>query len=258
MAGMSDSFYLRRSVLEISGTEVAKKDVTGDAVIVTNVTVKSIPREDTSTRYAIGGKRKFTSSTRINLTKVENTDLIKSVGSETTDTTKASIEQAGGLIVKLISLASIFGAASDTPCIREKDGKKTFDLDLSKERQEFDAGRPSCIEISYGPVPKDTIPADDLPVGSDTRYYYYAACRDATVSIAQTAQQTITETIKISDPRFLQFVQFPVKGKIDHHSSCGISVVTEASPATNPADIVGALEAQGKAIKEAIEAAKAD
>jgi hypothetical protein len=258
MDGMSDSFYLRRTTLEVSATSSKKKDASGTEVVVTNVNINAVPAEHQAVRYAIGGKRTLRSNTRVNLTKIENTDLINSVGTETTDMTVTTIQQAGGVISQLISLATIFGAAADTPCVTEKAGKLKFDLDPSQAFQEFDGGTTKCIRIDYGPLPQGSIPAGDLPLRRDTRFFYFAACRDATVRIAQSGEQTIEEKIKISDPNHLQYVHLPNKGKITHHSSCGISVVTEQAQTVNPADIVGALQAQGKAISDALEAASKD
>ncbi|WP_417592690.1 hypothetical protein [Parasphingorhabdus sp.] len=258
MRGMADSFYLRRTTLEISATETAKKDAAGENVVVTNVAVKAVPAEYRNTRYAIGGKRTLRSDTRINLTKIDNTDLISAIGTETTDTTVNTINQAGGVIAKLISLATLFAAAPETPCLSEKSGKLRFDLDPSQGSQNFDGQTQGCIRVDYGPLPQDAIPVSQLPLRTDTRFYYFAACREAAVRIAQTGTRMIEEKVKVSDPTHLQYARLPNKGTITHHSSCGISVVTEKSPTTNPADIVGALEAQGKAISDAIEAAKKD
>ncbi|RYD60573.1 MAG: hypothetical protein EOP58_16145, partial [Sphingomonadales bacterium] len=70
MIGMSDSFYLRRSALEITGTQVKKKDSKGNETTTVTVAIKSAPRESQAVRYAIGGKRALTASTRINITKI--------------------------------------------------------------------------------------------------------------------------------------------------------------------------------------------
>jgi len=257
MDGMSDSFYLRRTTLEVSATDTKKKDASGKEVVVTDVNVNAVPAEHQAARYAIGGKRTLRSDTRVNLTKIENTDLINSIGTETTDTTVTTIQQAGGVISNLIAFVG-FGSTADTPCVTEKLGKLKFNLDPSKAFQDFDGGTRKCIRVTYGPLPQGSLPTGDWPLRQDTRFFYFAACRDATVRIAQSGAQTIEEKIKISDPNHLQYVRFPNKGKITHHSSCGISVVTEPSPTVNPADIVGALQAQGKAISDALKAARND
>jgi len=258
MKDMSDAFYLRRSMIEISGADVKGNDRDGNDVITTSVTIKAVPKEDMTRRIAIGGRRDFTSSTKVNIIKLDNTDLVKSIGVETTDTTKSNIEQIGGVITKVISLAAMFGAAADDPCITESGGRISITPDFTAAPQIVNAGRSQCIAIEYGPVPKDAIDFNKLPIGQKTRYYYYAACRDATVKVLQKSSIVLTETVKVSDPTHLQYVQFPVKGKIDHHTVCGTSVTTETVTATSAADIVGALQVQAKAIKDALDAAGKD
>ncbi|WP_278391711.1 hypothetical protein [Sphingobium yanoikuyae] len=253
MKGMTDAFYMRRSVLELSASNVPA----GKTDVETTIAIQALPREAQSLRIGVAAHRGFLSTTKINITKVENTDLVKSIGVETTDETVNRINQIGGVAVKLIQSAAMLGLGNIS-CLSPADGKQIFELNPTNGSETFKTVRGNCITVTYGPLPKEVIRVQDLPKNTATSLYYYSACRDADVVIQQTDDVVRREKIRVSDPAYLQYVEFPLKGKIEHHSQCGVSVTTEAYTATNPADIVGALTAQGKAIKDALEAAKKD
>jgi hypothetical protein len=257
MLGMTDSFYLRRSTLEISATSGPANPADRSGGTQTTITIQAPPREFPAVRIGIAAHRGFLSSTKINITKVENTDLVKSIGVETTDETLNRINQIGGAIVKVIKSGAV-GGLSDIPCLTGGEGKLTFNLDPSLPSQTFNTVRQGCIVVTYGSVPAGAIPFEDLPKNKPTSLYYYAACRDAEVVIDQGGGAVRREPVKINDPRYLQYVEFPVKGKIEHHSQCGVSVASENYTSANAADVVGALAEQGKAIKDALEAASAN
>jgi hypothetical protein len=85
----------------------------------------------------------------------------------------------------------------------------------------------------------------------------FSACRAATIKFNYQGR-SYEKRVKINDPNYFQKVGFPTKGKVTFHDECGVSVSSESeSGVSSGAEIAEALAAQGKAIKEAIEAAKA-
>ncbi|HEX7913472.1 MAG TPA: hypothetical protein VF534_36030 [Paraburkholderia sp.] len=103
-----------------------------------------------------------------------------------------------------------------------------------------------------GPVPPDAIPVSKLPTDT-TRNFYYSACRDAAVEVNFGKKiGTATANVKVSDPRYLQFVRTPWKGSISAHGSCGIPVKSENATADSDAAIVNALATETKALLDAV------
>jgi hypothetical protein len=255
MKGMADSFFLQRSTIAIdlvSDTSAKNKD--NKDVLVSDVSIVSKPAEYRDLKLAIKPSNNWRSNTTVTVNKVDNKELVASIGVEVTDTTVKTINAVGGAIVKVISLAGGLGLlevheACTLPI--------TYDVPNNLPAEgSVDTGT-TCFRLSVGKLPPDAMLATQIPVDSDTNYYYYAACRDAIVTLTlpnQTGNKT--KTVRIADPRYVQLVQYPPKGTITSHSECGVSIKTEATSPTSAADIVDALATQGKAIKDAIDAAK--
>jgi hypothetical protein len=253
---MADSFFLQRSTIVIdvvSDTTAKNKD--NKDVIVSDVSIVSKPAEYRDLKLAIKPSNNWQSNTTVTVNKIDNKELVASIGVEVTDTTVKTINAVGGAIVKVISLAGGLGLLEV-----HEDCTLPITYDVPKDLPTAEGGQvegPKCFTLSVGKLPPDAMPAAQIPVDSDTHYYYYAACRDATVTLKLPNQVgNKTKTVRIADPRYVQLVQYPPKGTITSHTECGVSIKTEATTPTSAADIVDALATQGKAIKDAIDAAK--
>jgi hypothetical protein len=141
-----------------------------------------------------------------------------------------------------------------------------------REAQRVSVGNTE-ISVDFGAVPFDARPISDLNTPLKVSGAVYAACRSAKVTVP--ASVTVStklagggvetrsksyfyeKTVKVSDPRYFQVVAFPAKGKVSFHDQCGVSVTSQVDTGQSSAlAITEALVAQGKAIKDAIEAAK--
>jgi len=254
--GLIDSVYLAQSEIVID------KVATDAAGTLPLLAVTSKPVEYKGLSLGLRSTVSWRTTTKINVTKQENTDLVSSIGVETTDNTKTIIEDIGGIAVKLVGLGMMAAPFQASPCI----GSTTsfpikFVLPattLNKSEQirmlvgtDGNVSDSGCISVTVDPRSLDAMPIVDLPVGVNTSNYYYSACRDATLSIDGRAYR-----VRIADPNAAQFVQFPYKGSVTMHSQCGVSVKTDqiASDITGTR-IVDALLVQAKAIKDARDAA---
>lgn len=68
-------------------------------------------------------------------------------------------------------------------------------------------------------------------------------------------QQQFSATI--ADPRYVQTVKYPKKGSIDFHTSCGANTTSNPSGASSSIDLVNAVIAQTKTVREAWKTHKA-
>ena len=264
MEGMTDSFYRQRSEIELNLVSNAKgKDPAGNEVVTTEISIASKPREYRASKLDIHAIENWRTSTVVSVTKAPNTDRVSSIGVEVTDKTARNIGEYGGAIVKVVS-AVVAAAAPDTPCLSSKAGPKTITLpDTLTDTMTFDGGEGDgkavvgCISIKLSPLPADALNASAIPLNTDTHKYYYSACRDAEITVMQGVGRTFKKTVRVSDPQWVQLVQFPPKGTITNHSECGISVQTDkATSDIGAAAIIDALATQGKAIKDALDAGK--
>lgn len=247
MAGMTDAFYRQQTKIEISVVATNTAGATAGELLIV-----SRPAEYRASKLGIKALTDWRSSTVVTLNKYPNTDLINSIGIEVTDITAKAITEYGGAFVKLIGLG-VSGEAPQ-PCIVSG---PTLTLVVGPQGGTFDGNNPEkkgCISVTLGALPPDAMPADKLPMNQQTHNFYYSACRDATVTIKQ-ATSDVVKTLRVADPSHVQFVQFPPKGTITSHSECGVSVQTDKAAVDNGAAVVNALATQGKAIKDALDAA---
>jgi hypothetical protein len=170
---------------------------------------------------------------------------------ETTDNTAKAIDQIGGVLAKVVSTAATI--ASVQPCdvtgpypmtlqipadrLKEEESKLFYDRTGTLLAPEAKSG---CITVTIAKRPVDAVPATDRLNNTSTSNFYYAACRDATVSF-HTPAESVTGKVRIADPNKVQPVQLPYKGSVKMHSSCGASVTTEATAPSNGVDIIEAL-----------------
>ncbi len=120
MEGVSDSFVLQRSILEISTSRRKSKDADGNDIYVTDFQIASVPRPAADVRYGITGAESWNASTSVTVTKIDNTDLVSSIGTETLDERVNTITRVGGAVAQLITLVATFGAAADEPCFTDE------------------------------------------------------------------------------------------------------------------------------------------
>lgn len=257
---ITDSFYLQSSLITI--TAGGK----GDSKSAEDLIIKSEPLEYPDFKVGIATHSSWlgTVNTMVNLTKIDNTALVKSAGIETVDHRIDAIKAVGGIIATaapLFAFAATEGlSASSLPW-----SAKAY-VQIAENQAAADSETPfemkNGVTLKLGKLPVDARPISQLPLAS-TNVFVYAACRDAELKfkyrqvVDNTATtKNVTKTFKIADPRFFQVVAFPVKGNVAMHSECGVSVTTAADGVASTFDIAGALAAQGKAIKDAIDAAK--
>lgn len=243
-----DFFYLQSSMVSISAIIDPASKAT------TDFSIQSLPIESTSKRLSITRDDPFYAKTTLNITKLPNTDLIKEIGTDVNDYRVAIINTVGAIITK----AAAYSAES------ENINESNLPLQINMTRLMATTERGSNIlhdnngvTIVLGAVPAEAKPVSELPI-EKVHYAVFAACRQASVIFTYKGA-AYSKNLKISDPRYYQFVAFPITGKVSFHSECGVSTTNEKDTgvATN-SEIVDALATQGKAIKDAIDAAKKD
>jgi len=255
--GMADTYFLQKSRLEISLVEAPEPVLT----------LKSTPVEDLNRKLAISTQNDWTSTTTISIAKFANTDLVSSIGVEVTNDVVKNITEVGSVIVKALPLIAMLAASEDNfkPCLNPKGIPVALSLTLKSTGRaaeettaQGNASSPEkdCIRIKVEGLPPDALPYDDLSAPLPTDSFIYSACRTVFITVLHRGER-LNISAKMSDPRYIQLVRFPPKGTLTMHSQCGVSITSEK--ATNQVDasaIVQALAAQGKAIKDAIDAAK--
>jgi len=263
-SGVTDSYFLQTSTITIDRTVPSKTNTDASAA---DIQITSTPTEYPSFKVGITSNTEWlgTVSTVINISKIDNTALVKDIGSEINDKRVDTIKTVGSIITTVLPFVGFSNATALDPSKLPWTTKTYTQIDANAGAA--DSGQPlqlaDGVSMTLGPLPPDALAIEKFP-SKATDSFLYAACRDATIEFTyetvldgKKISQKHTKTLKIADPRFFEMVAFPVKGKITTHSECGVSVTTEKdSGVSTGADIANALAAQGKAIKDAIDSSK--
>lgn len=265
---VTDSFYRAQSRISLNKT-VVESEKTKKKTEQYTIASAPVAYEDD---YKIGIRpdNSLRVTTKINITKIENTDLVATVGVETTDNTVSLINQVGGVLVKAATLFATTTPAAGIPakevrkiCVEDDE----FPIQILIDANELMAGiektipvvnRP-CIELKVAAKPKDAVKTSETQMfAGPTSNYFYSACREATVTyfLDEKKVKRFSKIVRIADPTHLQAVQLPYKGSVTMHSECGVSVKTESTSPQNSIAIIDAVAGQLKAFKDAVDALK--
>jgi len=92
--------------------------------------------------------------------------------------------------------------------------------------------------------------------GTRTTGLFVSACRPVIVRYSSTPEEDEHKWQgKVADPRFVEFMALPLKGKVEFHGECGASVTTDSDATTTPDALLAAAAAQAVAVAEAYKAA---
>nr|VFK18701.1 MAG: hypothetical protein BECKLFY1418C_GA0070996_10477 [Candidatus Kentron sp. LFY] len=252
-----DTFYLRKSAIKIDKADTSSKKENAELPLLT---IQSVVEEYDNFKIGVRRADELGVRTSLNITKISNTELIKEAGVEVDDKRVELINKVGAIITKIPAL----GIASDPNELEPDDLPKVIQIsDILKDK---DIRRDAAlgiemsdgIKIDIGQIPPDAVEINDLKMPIKLSGLIYSSCRSATIEF-KFGDQKYVKAVKINDPRYLQRIAFPIKGKVSFHTECGVSVTSEKDIGVSTgADIVDALAIQGKAIKDAIDAAKKD
>lgn len=247
-------FTLAKSQLVFSYIDKEKKpaqmiSVPAEAESLTNYPTRFLLRQDDP----------WGVDTHLKVTKRDNTELLASIGTEVEDKRVKYIEAGAGVLVGLIGAAALDGSTVNLPI--SIDSYKMLQLLASDRKAVSDAtgkieGPSGKIDfkISFGEVADDAIDVSKFASKASTesqKTIFYSACRNVSVTFVNgpLGEQTFSATV--ADPRYVQTLKFPEKGSIDFHTSCGANTTSSPSGASSSIDLVNAVIAQTKTVREA-------
>jgi hypothetical protein len=246
--GITDAYYLNTSVLTVLPVESKDQKAPG----ITAYTINSTPVEFLDFKVGVVPVNNIFSSTKLNISKADNSDRFSSGGTITTDNLSTLVTKIGGLVTQALAL----GASDSTSAPKPSCSgvlKNTLTIPISSMLQgstkqsidyrfvESDATT-ECIKIEVGPLPPDALEIEYYPWEIKTSNYFYSACRNVDVITKFPDGRTTVKSVRIADPRYFQGIQYPFDGSITMHSECGVSVKTNnnANP-LNPFDFLSAI-----------------
>jgi hypothetical protein len=221
--------------------------------------------------YAIKPHESAWSKTMVSVSYVDNTSLIKSIGTSFEDNRIKIIEASGAIITSLIPMfkAPLIAPVIPIPGISaEKKLNLPVVIDLSEmdDAQSIGWSRIPGHELWWYKIDLMDPPSDSRKSseyfneinGTKVRALAYSSCQDARLFVTYSESQPSTIVadvamfnIRIANPNYVTTLNFPAKGSISMHSICGVDIKTEESKDVSNLDIVEALIKQVEAIKKA-------
>lgn len=253
-------FTLAKSQLLIDYKDKEKK--TSPQII--SVPAEARPEDGLRTRFMLRQDDSFGVDTHLKVSKLDNTDLLSSVGTEVEDKRVKYIEAAGTLAVGLVGALGLdagselpisidsYQMLSDSKITRE--GGRAFAMVKSP-----DDSKTIHLQAFFGPVKDDALDNRVFAKRASEKAQetiFHSACRSVTVLFddGPLAGQTFSATV--ADPRYVETIKFPEKGSVEFHSACGANTTSLASGASSTLDIVNAVIAQSKSVREAWKTSK--
>jgi hypothetical protein len=248
-------FKLQSSIIAIDRKKNEKGEATDEIVVA------SIPAEAPfGPVIGIQNADAFGISTTLKLTPRDNTRLIQTLGTATTDNRVKYIQDAASIVTGLIGLGVFntgsknagdlappaFPAAIDVSTLHLTEGRTSRD----KYTVTGKLNGQIAYTIDYGGVPIDAIETANFPFESSQSVLIYSACRDANVKFSADGK-AVSATVRVADPNFVETAALPAKGQISFHTACGVSVSAEASDSASTLAIINALIAAAKSVRDA-------
>lgn len=255
-------FTLAKSQLVFSYVDKDKK---------TDAQMISVPAEAEAvagfpTRFMLRQDDSWGVDTHLKVTKRDNTELLASIGTEVEDKRTKYIEGAGSLLVGLIGAVALDGSTVSLPLsidsyqLLQLSGSTRADVPSALGKITGPGGKVINFKATIGGVADDAIGVATFAAKASAesqKTIFYSACRNVSVTFLDgpLGQQQFSATI--ADPRYVQTVRYPEKGSIEFHTSCGANTTSSASGASSTIDLVNAVIAQTKTVREAWKTHKA-
>lgn len=269
-------FVLPHSLIIVSRKDVKDE---GAKLIATSVPTEAPLDGKPLQVYEIAADSRFGIETRLNITYIDNSRIISSLGVTVEDNRAKTIGEIAGVITTVVAAAAKLADGRPGPdmpqrlpvvvdprAYEQRPDKKIKWLPLPRNEdvgQEPDATWVYRLDIE--PVPVDAVETSTFfeKHAQGTDVMPFAACHDATLYILKSPKKAADADrdkllkdawsfgLKLANPDRVLTVKLPVKGKVDMHTACGANVTSDKTETASPWAILGEVVKQATAIKKA-------
>ncbi|WP_167509206.1 hypothetical protein [Pseudomonas oryzihabitans] len=252
------------------------KDKNGERISSgeSGIELTAVPAES-KTFLAVAANDPWGRKTTLQWTKISNTDLLASVGTEVVDNRKTVISAIGAAAVDGLSIVkspfwsgtlegNVLGAISADPVATPPQEPypvafDPYDFPRVKINQEFvlKSGKSSItlfVNFLEDAPPGAALFRDKESRGELNQMRHVlltSACRTINVEIRSGKFRGKSFTTKVADPSYVQTIPLPKKGTISFHSVCGANLAAAATTDTTGIELVATTVAQSKSLLEA-------
>jgi hypothetical protein len=279
---LTDSFFLTSSVIELNPTTEKIIRPNGKKTTAEKYTINVTQGDYPDLKIGIISDDGFWEKTKVSISKIENSDRVKEIGVDTTDNRVQAIKDISAIAIAIIPFTAALSDDLKTApvtnkfiisdIIRSSSSDIIFDIDNNapsnlKEKNDnlltakIKIDDKTSARIFLSSQPLNSIKMDDFKKQEIREKlknaFIYSACTDAKIEVSTNLNDgtvaTQTFQTRISDPRYIQYVALPYKGKITTHSQCGVSVETDTSSSSSDAAIATTILTELNNIKTEID-----
>ena len=219
---------------------------------------------DIQTRFMLRQDDAFGVDTHLSVTKIDNTDLLSSIGTEVEDKRVKYVEALGSLATGVIGTMALMEGSElpisiDSYKILKNSEVARNDGTVYAIVTSPDGTQTIHLQAKFGPIKDDAI--DNLVFANKAHEHaqetiFHSACRSVTVLFddGPLAGQQFSATV--ADPRYVETVKLPKKGSVVFHTACGANTASSPSGTSSTLDVVNAVIAQSKTVREAWKTSK--
>jgi len=269
-------FVLPHSLIIVNRKEVKDEG--------TKMTATSVPTEAPLDGkplqvYEIVTDSRFGIETRLNITYIDNSRMISSLGVTVEDNRAKTIGEIAGVITTVVAAAAKLADGARGPDMpgrlpvvvdprsyEQRPDKKVKWLPLPRnEEVDQEPNATWVFRLDIEPVPVDAVstPTFFEKHARGTDVMPFAACHDATLYVLKSPKKATDAErdkllkdawafgLKLANPDRVLTVKLPVKGKVDMHTACGANVTSDKTETASAWAILGEVVKQATAIKKA-------
>jgi len=277
-----DNSHTRKSPDDVADTYVLSKTML-HFVAAEDQTLKltAIPSESRDVILGITPISKFGVTTSVTLTKAKDSDLVAAVSSSVEDKRSEYVKSVGSLLGSIVTLgaasskgeSNVESACEVGSCLIRSGNEiivDTYELIKQNSTAGTDSRQASNYilkeavggviiklgSISVGAVPPDALLLDDDVIEKASHVFLYSACRPASIDVVDSNNKAAHLSFRLADPRYVEMVAFPTKGKLTAQDSCGVSVTSETPSTESNVDVAKSVVDQLKDLADQLKKQK--
>ncbi|MGU5846092.1 hypothetical protein [Aeromonas hydrophila] len=233
----------------------------------TDVQMIAVPAEaeafdDTLTHFALRQEDSWGVDTHLAVTKIDNTDLLASIGVETEDKRIKYIEAVGAVGVSVLGMMAWSNSINtqaglplsiDSYTLLRSANVKRDTMVTNGEIESPNGISHIKFQATFGPIKDDALDNSIYTNKANSeaqKTIFYSACRNITITFSNGPLVGQKFSGVIADPRYVQTIKYPQKGAIIFHSICGVNTTSSASGTSSNLDLLNAISAQYKSVRD--------
>lgn len=264
-------FQLAESMINFSFGKTAAGIPNDDVVI------SSVPVPYGDQKYGLSGTGFWSNwgvTTAVNASFRGDTTLLQQITVNVTDQRQQAIQALGGIVGTVGGLLSLQATPTKVTLptgISVTNLLNSLPAGCTSADKSRPASRNDAItcadltlagsadftaDISISKVPDDALPASALDHTFRSSNFYYAACRNLTITLKPAAhvmnRLPVSASVSVADPLFVETLRFPEKGSITVAPSCGANSISQDANLPTAIDYLNTLATQARAVKQAL------